>query len=116
RDDSIAWLLGLSAAAVGVGYLGMAAAPSIVVACGASVVGGIGNGVEWVAHLTALQERTPAGLQARIGGLMESISAVAPGVGYLIGGVLTAVVSTRLAFVVAGAGVRMRARLPAGAA
>jgi len=104
RDDSMVFLLGASTAAVGLGYLGMAAAPGIVVACAASVVGGIGNGVQWVAQLTALQEHTPARLQARIGGLMESISAVAPGIGFLLGGLLTAAVSTRLAFVVAGVG------------
>jgi MFS family permease len=109
RNDSMALLLALSTAAIGVGYLGMAAAPGIAVACAASVVGGIGNGVQWVAHLTALQERTPPGMQARIGGLMESIGAVAPGLGYLIGGVLTAAVSTRLAFVVAGVGVLLLA-------
>jgi MFS family permease len=111
QDGSMGLLLGASTAAVGLGYLGMAAAPGIVVACAASVVGGIGNGVQWVTHLTALQERTPPGLQARIGGLMESISAVAPGLGYLIGGLLTAAVSTRLAFVVAGVGVLLLAPL-----
>jgi MFS family permease len=116
QDGSMKLLLGLSAAAVGAGYLGMAAAPGIVVACAASVVGGVGNGVEWVAHLTALQERTPPALQARIGGLMESISAIAPGIGYLIGGVLTAAVSTRLAFVVAGVGILLLAPVLARAA
>jgi hypothetical protein len=50
-------------------------------------------------------------LQARIGGLMESISAVAPGLGYLLGGVLTAAVSTRLAVLVAGVGVLVLAPL-----
>jgi MFS family permease len=111
RETSMALLLGLATGAIGFGYLGMAAAPGIVVACAASIVGGIGNGVQWVAHLTALQERTPAALQARIGGLMESISAVAPGLGYLLGGVLTAAVSTRLAFLVAGVGVLVLAPL-----
>jgi MFS family permease len=111
RAESMALLLGLSTAAVGLGYLGMAAAPGIAVACAASVVGGVGNGVQWVAHLTALQERTPPGLQARIGGLMESVGAAAPGAGYLLGGLLTAAVSTRLAFVVAGVGVLMLAPL-----
>ena len=53
----------------------------------------------------------PRGLQARIGGLMESIGAAAPGLGYLLGGLLTAAVSTRLAFVVAGAGALLLAPL-----
>ena len=111
REGPLGLLLGAATAAVGVGYLGMAAAPGIVVACAASLVGGIGNGVQWVAHLTALQERTPPGLQARIGGLMESIGAIAPGLGYLLGGLLTAAVSPRLAFVVAGVGVLLLAPL-----
>lgn len=111
RDGSLKILLGVSTAAVGVGYLGMAAAPGIVVACAASLVGGIGNGVQWVAHLTALQERTPPALQARVGGLMESVGAAVPGLGYLMGGVLVTALSPRVAFVVAGAGVLLLAPL-----
>lgn len=111
REGSMAVMLAVSTAAVGVGYLGMAAAPGIVIACAASVVGGIGNGVQWIAHLTALQERTPPALQARIGGLMESIGAAAPGVGYLLGGLVTQAGSTRLAFLLAGVGVMLLAPL-----
>lgn len=104
RTSSLAFLLGAATALIGAGYLGMAAAPGLGLACVASVAGGVGNGIQWVAQLTALQERTPPALQARVGGLMESVGAAVPGVGYLIGGLLTAAVSTRLAFVVAGAG------------
>lgn len=111
RAGSMAVMLWLSTAAIGVGYLGMAAAPGIVVACAASVVGGIGNGVQWIAHLTALQERTPAALQARIGGLMESVAAAAPGFGFLLGGLLTEAGSTRLAFALAGIGILLLAPL-----
>jgi MFS family permease len=109
RETSMGLLLFVSTAMVGLGYLGMAAAPGIVVACAASVVGGIGNGVQWVAHLTAVQERTAPAFQARIGGLMESIGAVAPGIGFLLGGLLTETGSSRLAFVVAGVGALMLA-------
>jgi MFS family permease len=111
REGSMAVMLAVSTAAVGVGYLGMAAAPGIVIACAASVVGGIGNGVQWIAHLTALQERTPLALQARIGGLMESIGAAAPGAGYLLGGLITQAGSTRLAFLLAGVGIMLLAPL-----
>jgi MFS family permease len=111
RDGPLAILLGVSTAAIGVGYLGMAAAPGIIVACAASLVGGIGNGVQWVAHLTALQERTPPALQARVGGLMESVGAAVPGFGYLMGGVLVTALSPRAAFVVAGVGVLLLAPL-----
>lgn len=92
---------------VGVGYFGLAAAPGIVLACVASVVGGTGNGVQWVSVLTAVQEALPETLQARVVGLLESIAAAAPGIGFLVGGVLTAIWSPRLAYLVAAAGVML---------
>ena len=39
--------------------------------------------------MTALQEATPSDYQARVVGLLESSLAAMPGVGYLIGGILT---------------------------
>jgi hypothetical protein len=94
-----------STALVGAGYLGMAVAPGIALACVASIVGGTGNGVQWVSVLTAVQEALPDALQARVVGLLESTAAAAPGVGFLLGGALTAVWSPRLAYLVAGVGV-----------
>jgi hypothetical protein len=55
--------------------------------------------------MTALQQATPADYQSRIAGLLESIGAAVPGVGYVLGGVLVAVASPRLAFAVAGGGI-----------
>lgn len=107
RDAPMSVLLGVSTAAIGFGYLGMAAAPGIVTACAASVVGGVGNGVQWIAFLTAVQERIAAGMQARIGGLIESVNAAVPGGGYVVGWALTAASSARLAFLVAGVGVML---------
>ena len=105
RDRS-AWLLvTVSTFAIGVAYLGLAAAGTLLVACLISVVGGAGNGIQWIAVMTALQERTPAGYQARITGLMESLGAAMPGVGYLLGGAIVALGSPRTAYAVAGAGV-----------
>lgn len=98
-------LIALSTAAIGAAYLGLAAAPTIGVACGVSVIGGIGNGVQWVAVLTAVQEAVAPHLQARIVGLLESIAAATPGVGFVLGGALTALGSPRLAYGVAGVGV-----------
>ena len=68
----------------------MSQAHTLLVACVMSVVGGAGNGVQWVAVMTALQEATPPEYQARMSGLLESIGAAMPGVGYLLGGVLDA--------------------------
>jgi MFS family permease len=98
-------LIALSTAGIGAAYLGLAAAPTIGVACGVSVIGGMGNGVQWVAVLTAVQEAVAPHLQARIVGLLESISAATPGIGFVLGGALTALGSPRLAYAVAGVGV-----------
>jgi len=101
-----AWVLvTVSTLAIGVAYLGLAAAGALLVACLISVIGGAGNGIQWIAVMTALQERTPAGYQARITGLMESLGAAMPGVGYLLGGAIVALWSPRTAYAIAGAGV-----------
>ena len=46
-----------------------------MVACAFSVLGGAGNGIQWVAVMTALQEATPPEFQARMSGLLESLGA-----------------------------------------
>ncbi len=97
-------LVVISTLAIGVGYLGLAAAGTLLVACLISLIGGAGNGVQWIAVMTALQERTPTAYQARITGLMESIGAAMPGVGYLLGGAIVALFDPRVAYAVAGGG------------
>jgi predicted MFS family arabinose efflux permease len=98
-------LIVVSTAAVGFAYLGMSQAGTLIVACLMSVVGGAGNGIQWVAVLTALQEATPTDYQARISGLLESIGAALPGVGYLLGGLIVTLASPRMAFAIAGGGI-----------
>jgi MFS family permease len=105
RQASLPLLLLFSTLAVGVGYLGLAAAPTLAVACVASVVGGAGNGVQWVAVISAVQELTAESMQARVVSVLESIGAAMPGVGFALGGLIAALVSPRLTFLVAGAGV-----------
>jgi predicted MFS family arabinose efflux permease len=90
--------------AVAVAYLGLAGAGTLLVACLISVVGGLGNGIQWIAVMTALQEHTARDYQARIAGLMESLGAAMPGVGFLLGGAIVAASSPRAAYAVAGAG------------
>ena len=68
------------------------------------MIGGIGNGIQWIAVMTALQEQTARDYQARISGLMESLGAAMPGFGFLIGGGIVALSSPRAAYAVAGAG------------
>ena len=105
RARSTPALIAGSTAACGLGYLGMAVAPELVSACAASALGGMGNGVQWVSVVTALQEATEDRFQGRVAGLLEAVMAAGPGIGFLLGGVITALLSPRAAFAVAGAGV-----------
>lgn len=105
RRRPLPLLIFLATLAMALGYVGMAVAPALLSACAASVLGGLGNGVQWVAVMTALQEATEERFQARIAGLLEGILAAAPGAGFLIGGALTALLSPRAAFAAAGIGV-----------
>jgi MFS family permease len=98
-------LLFFSTLAVGAGYLGLAAASTLALACAASIVGGAGNGVQWVSAISAVQELTAAGMQARVMSVLESIGAAMPGVGYLVGGLITTGTSPRTTFLIAGIGV-----------
>ena len=99
------WLVIVGATlAIGMAYLGLAAAGSLLVACLISVVGGLGNGIQWIAVMTALQEQTARDFQARISGLMESLGAAMPGAGFLLGGAIVVASSPRVAYAVAGAG------------
>ena len=97
-------LLG-STLAVGVGYLGLAAAPVLASACAASVLGGAGNGVQWVGVISAVQELTRQGMQARVLSVLESVGAAMPGVGYLVGALVASGHNPRATFLVAGLGV-----------
>jgi MFS family permease len=105
RRASLALLLFASTIAIGVGYLGLAVAPVLVSACAASVLGGLGNGVQWVAIVSAVQELTEQGLQARVMSVLESIGAAMPGVGYVVGALVASGHDPRAAFLVAGIGV-----------
>ncbi|HSC20384.1 MAG TPA: MFS transporter, partial [Solirubrobacterales bacterium] len=105
RETSLGGQLFFSTLAIGVGYLGLAAAPTLAFACAASVVGGAGNGIQWVAAISAVQELTAETMQARVMSVLESIGAAMPGIGFVVGGVVAALVSPRMTFLVAGSGV-----------
>ncbi len=102
---SLVSLLVGGTAAIGAAYLGTALAPTLLIACLASVVGGAGNGVQWVAVITAIQEVTAEAYQARVIGLLESLASGLSGVGFLLGGAIAAILSPRASFAVAGFGV-----------
>jgi MFS family permease len=105
RKAPLPYLLLFSTLGVGAGYLGLAVAPTLALACAASIVGGAGNGVQWVSAISAVQELTAPEMQARVMSVLESIGAAMPGVGFLVGGVIATVLSPRATFLVAGLGV-----------
>src|SRR3954452_3520850 len=91
--------------AIGAAYVGLAIAPTLAVACAISALGGLGNGVQWISVVHAVQELTSSGMQARVLGLLEAIGAALPVAGFLFGGALTAAASPRAAYAAAGIGV-----------
>jgi MFS family permease len=88
---------------VGLAYLGFAAAPTLLLACAAAVVGGVGNGIQWPSLISAVQQLTPAALHGRLMGAVGSLTAFCPAIGFILGGTIAAVSSPRIAMAVAGA-------------
>jgi Major Facilitator Superfamily len=97
-------MLSVGTLAVGLAYLGFAAAPSLAAACLAALLGGIGNGVQWASLISAVQRLTPPRLHGRLMGAVESLGSLCPAVGLSLGGALVALSSPRSAFLVAGLG------------
>lgn len=97
-------MLSAGTLAVGLGYLGFAVAPSLVLACAAGLVGGIGNGVELPALNSIVQRLTPQRLHGRLMGAVESLGALSLAIGVPLGGALVALSSPRVAFLVIGVG------------
>lgn len=96
----------LSAGTLGIAaaYFGLAAAPSLSVACAAGLIGGIGNGMQWPSLISAVQRLTPQRLQGRLMGAVESLGALCLALGLPLGGALVALSSPRTAFVTVGIG------------
>jgi MFS family permease len=95
----------LSTALIGAGYVGLALAPSLGLACAFSALGGLGNGAQWIAVVTAVQHAVSAVAQSSVMAVLESINQIMPAVGFLLGGVLVALGSPRTAYAVAAGGV-----------
>jgi MFS family permease len=87
---------------VGLSYLGWAAAPTLALACVAALVGGVGNGVQWASLYSAVQSLTPEALHARLMSAVQSMNALCPAVGFVLGGTLAQLSSPRVAMLVAG--------------
>ncbi|HYB23777.1 MAG TPA: MFS transporter [Solirubrobacteraceae bacterium] len=97
-------MVSIGTLAVGLAYVGFAAAPSLAPACAAALVGGIGNGIQWAPLVSAVQRLTPPHLQGRVMGGLESIGALCPALGLALGGALVALSSSREAFLIVGSG------------
>ena len=109
RNASALALIPLGAGATGIAFLTMASAPGLSLALAGCMLGGAGNGVSYVSVVQALQDRIPDDLQGRVMGLLESTTAGAYGVGFLMGGVMAAAVDARAALALAGTGVLVAA-------
>lgn len=118
RPASLGLMVTGGTLAVGLAYLGFAVAPSLLLACAAALLGGVGNGTQWAPLVSAVQRLTPPSLHGRVMGALESIGALSPGVGLSLGGLLVTVTSARTAFAIVGAGATLMTlafvRIPLG--
>jgi hypothetical protein len=94
----------LSTAAVAGGYLGTGLAPTLLLACACSVLGGVGNGTQWASVETAVHQLVEERFRLRVAAVLESLAAVAPGIGIVVGGSLATLLSPRAAYLAAGGG------------
>lgn len=99
---SLGAMLTLGTLAVGLAYLGFAAAPTLALAALAALLGGAGNGVQWASLLGAVQLLTPERLHGRLMGGVESIGALCPLIGLPLSGLVMALSSPRIAFFLFG--------------
>jgi MFS family permease len=97
-------MLSAGALVIGLAYMGFAAAPTLAVACVAALVGGVGNGVELPSLISLVQKLTPEHLHGRLMSAVESLTAVCVAIGLPLGGILVALSSPRLAFLIVGLG------------
>jgi hypothetical protein len=97
-------ILGYSTSLVAIGYAGLAISPTLAIACVFSCIGGTGNGAAWVAAMTAIQERIPLNTQSAVMSVLYALNEIMPAVGFLIGGVVTAVGSPRIAYAISALG------------
>ncbi len=66
------FLLSAGAFGIALAYLGLAVAPSLLLACVAGLLGGVGNGMQWPSLISAVQRLTPEDLHGRMMGAAES--------------------------------------------
>jgi hypothetical protein len=83
----------------------MGVAPTLLVAGAGAMLGGFGNGVQWVAVVSWVQRGAPPDLAQRVPAVLESIAALAPGAGFLLGGAAVTALDPRTCLVALAAGI-----------
>jgi MFS family permease len=76
----------------------------LLIACGWSVLGGVGNGTQWASVETAVHQLVEERFRLNVAAMLESMAALAPGVGIILGGALATLFSPRAAYLAAGLG------------
>jgi hypothetical protein len=107
RQVGLIVLIATSTALIAVGYGGLALAPTLLVACLFSALGGIGNGTQEASVLTEIQQLTPVESLVAVNALNGAIYQVMPAIGFAFGGAITAVSSPRVAYATSAAGLGM---------
>ncbi len=83
-------------------YIVLGVAHSALVAYAACLIGGMGNGMFWGAFTVVTMEAVSPAVRTRASGVVESVALAAPGVGYLLGGVLGEVLTPAQVYLLAG--------------
>lgn len=104
RRVGLAALLIGAAVAEAAAFLGMGLSASVAEVAAFAALGGVGNGLEGVLFMTAVQERVSDAYQARVSGLVEALMTAAVGVGFLAGGTIAALAGARATYLTAGLG------------
>lgn len=107
-------LLIASFVVVAVSYIGIGSANSLALVGVFSLFGGMANGIEAFAAMTAVQEQTAERYQTRVAGLAEALMASATGAGFALGGALAAAGSPRAVYYTAGIGILLAVFLIGG--
>jgi MFS family permease len=94
----------LSIVLIGVGYAGIGVAPNLTIACAFSAVGGVGNGTMFITLVNAIQQSVSPAVQSSVMSIYGSINQLMPGIGFLLGGLITTLGSPRATYIIAAAG------------
>lgn len=98
-------------------YIGLGLAHTLPAAYAVAVLGGMGNGMFWATITVVTLEAVPPSVRAQTSGVTESLAMATPGIGYIVGGVLSEVVSPAQVYLLAGTlGVSVVAALTVGLA